>query len=148
MQRMWRKLFATLTAVLVVAGVTSAQAPPPKPFPPVITVSAQTPPVTDSVAPVSGSYAAEGGAKAVARAPIPFAAYGPGQLNGCGGLKSDLGFIFGTCKSFFDPCGPIPCGANGSRLGGRFSGKHMIHPFGSPYNVGCTGCSYDSFLNR
>src|SRR5207244_10476037 len=26
--------------------------------------------------------------------------------NGCGSLNSDAGFVLGSCKKFFDPCGP------------------------------------------
>lgn len=152
MRRMWRSLFSAVAGLLVLAGSASAQLGVPKAFPPVQTVSGQYTPAAAPVAPASGSYASEGGAKAVMRAPIPYGNYGQGQLNGCGGFKSDLGFIFGTCKSFFDPCGPVPCGADGKAFGGRLSGRLLggknLHPFGSPYNVGCTGCSYDSFLNK
>lgn len=151
MQRMWRSMFAAVAGVLAVTGFATAQSAPPKLFPPVQTVSGQyTPaPAPATVARVSGNYATEGGAKAVMHAPIPYANYGSGQLNGCGGFKSDLGFIFGTCKSFFDPCGPAPCGDRGWNLGKHLGGgKHKLHSFGSPYNVGCTGCNYDSFLNK
>ena len=154
MQRMWRPMFAALAGVLAVAGFASAQSPPPKPFPPVQSVSTPGQIVGGPIAPASGSYASEGGVKAVMHAPIPYAAYGPGQLNGCGGFKSDLGFMFGTCKSFFDPCGPVPCedrGWNlGKRLGSKFGGKCGcgVHPFGSPYNTGCNACTYGSYANR
>lgn len=152
MRRMWHSLFTAVAGLVVLAGSASAQSAAPKPFPPVQTVSGQSTPAAAPVAPASGSYVSEGGARAVMHAPIPYAAYGKGQLNGCGGFKSDLGFIFGSCKSFFDPCGPVPCGADGKALGGRLNGRLLggsrLHPFGSPYNVGCTGCSYDSFLNK
>jgi len=154
MRRMWRYLFAALAGVLAVAGLASAQSPPPNLLPPIQSVSPGAPPAPGTVAPASGNYASDGGAKAVMHAPVPYASYGPNQWNGCGGFKSDLGFMFGTCKSFFDPCGPLPCEDKGWNLGKclgnkfRHGGCCGIHPFGKPYNTGCNMCTYDSFLNH
>ena len=49
--------------------------------------------------------------------------------NGCGSLKSDLGFHFGSCKNFFAPCG--------------------VTPFAAPWGQGF-GCprAYDSYSNH
>jgi hypothetical protein len=81
-------------------------------------------------------------------APIPYGQYGPGYANGCGSCKSTTGFIFGSCQSFFEPCGPVPghgLGLGAGRLGCRPCG---IHPFGQPYNKGINGCTYDSYVNH
>jgi hypothetical protein len=152
---MWRHLFAALAGVLAVVGMSSAQSPPPNLLPPIQSVSpGPQPAAPGTVAPASGNYAAEGGYKAAMNAPIPYAAYGPNQMNGCGGCKSDLGFMFGTCKSFFDPCGPLPCDSTGGILGKHLGNKFGrggccgIHPFGKPYNTGCNMCTYDSYLNK
>lgn len=57
--------------------------------------------------------------------------------NGCGSLRSDLGVVFGSCKSFFSPCGP------------GLHGRGCNHPVGGtgpcgPFNP----CVYDSYLNH
>ena len=48
---------------------------------------------------------------------------------GCGSLRSDLGFHFGSCKNFFAPCG--------------------VTPFAAPWGQGF-GCprAYDSYANH
>ena len=58
--------------------------------------------------------------------------------NGCGSLRSDCGFIFGSCRSFFAPCGP-------RGLGGHFQ-KTPVYGTGAsgPFNP----CIYDSYLNH
>ena len=154
MQRMCRRFFAAVVGLVAVAGAASAQSPPPNYFPPV-----QAAPVT----PASGTAVVQGqggcsncGSAANGYA-VPYGSYGPRDRNGCGSLKADCGFIFGSCKSFFDPCGPVPCdggggkhaGKHGGLFGGRLGGCCGIQPFGSPYNNGgWNHCTYDSFLNH
>ena len=69
--------------------------------------------------------------------------YGHPCNNGCGSLRSDLGVVFGSCRSFFSPCGP---GLHGVGKHGR--GDCNIPVFGSgpcgPFNP----CIYDSYLNH
>ena len=64
--------------------------------------------------------------------------FGRGCNNGCGSLKSDLGFFFGSCNSFFAPCGPGTLGCH----------KCLTPVYGrgscGPYNP----CVYDSFMNH
>jgi hypothetical protein len=68
--------------------------------------------------------------------------YGSRCNNGCGSIHSDLGFMFGPCKSFMDPCGP-------GMLGTGFCGK-CISPIqgrggmNGPFNP----CKYDSNANH
>ncbi len=76
-------------------------------------------------------------------APVPYGEYCRGCANGCGSLKSDLGFFFGSCKSFFSPCGPVPCQGCGGHLG-----KCGAFPYGRPYANGYNTCCYDSYLNH
>ncbi|MDB5313249.1 MAG: hypothetical protein JWO38_7451 [Gemmataceae bacterium] len=59
--------------------------------------------------------------------------------NGCGSLKSDLGFFFGPCRSFFDPCGPrgLECGRCHTPVYGHGA-------MNGPFNP----CVYDSYLNH
>jgi hypothetical protein len=65
--------------------------------------------------------------------------YGQQCNNGCGSLRSDLGTVFGTCKSFFAPCGPRPFGLHGS----------CNHPVLNPGPCGpFNPCVYDSYLNH
>ena len=72
-------------------------------------------------------------------APVPYNEYCPQCANGCGSVKSDIGFIFGSCKSFFNPCGPIPY--NGF-------GHCGVYPYGKPYATGFNGCTYTSYLDH
>lgn len=76
-------------------------------------------------------------------APVPYNETCAQCANGCGSIKSTSGFIFGSCKSFFNPCGPIPCG-------GACSGSHKCgkYPYGTPYGKGFNTCVYDSNLNH
>ena len=63
--------------------------------------------------------------------------------NGCGSVQSDLGFLFGSCRSFFAPCSPGSLNCAGC---GR--GKCATPVYGrgatNPYNP----CVYDSNLNH
>ena len=55
--------------------------------------------------------------------------------NGCGSFKNDLGMLFGSCRSFFSPCGPesLNCGKCKTPVYGRGAQ--------GPY----TPCQYDSY---
>ena len=59
--------------------------------------------------------------------------------SGCGSLRSDAGFVLGSCRSFFAPCGPGLLGGSG----------RCHHPVGGtgpagPFNP----CVYDSYNNH
>ena len=63
--------------------------------------------------------------------------------------------MFGSCKSFFNACGPNGNGHGHGRCGGHGGGLGGHHDrcgtwtFGTPYNAGgWTHCVYDSFLNH
>jgi hypothetical protein len=57
--------------------------------------------------------------------------------NGCGSFRSDLGFVLGSCKSFFAPCGP------------GLLGHNCNHPvLGTGRTAPTDPCVYDSYLNR
>jgi hypothetical protein len=166
---MWRQLFAAVLGVAAVAGVSAAQSPPPRPLPPIVPVAAPLAvPASHSgyaipdVMPTSGgtnapATLAGNGIRGVLQQPaISYGMPGPGCANGCGSAKHDAGFMFGSCKSYFDPCGPQPCGGSGT---GRFRGGHKCggglfhggncpdHPFGTPYGIPHSHCKYDSWLN-
>ncbi len=65
--------------------------------------------------------------------------------NGCPSAKQTCGFMFGSCKSFFNPCGS---GGLGGGHGGGHGGKCGSLPFGKPYGTGYNGCVYDTYLNH
>ena len=66
--------------------------------------------------------------------------------SGCGSVKSDLAFHFGSCKNFFSPCGPS-FGHGGS--GCLFSPKCGVLPFAAPWGQGfCCPRAYDSYANH
>jgi hypothetical protein len=147
MQRMWRQMFAAVLGVLAVTGLASAQAPNtlPQPLPPLraqaVPAQAQltAAPVIAPVIPV-GHTRGSGGCSSCAPSNGP-----------CTGPKSDCAFIFGSCKSFFDPCGPKHGGGWGGghgRIGGGHGSRCGIAPFGTPYGTGQNMCHYDSFLNH
>jgi hypothetical protein len=162
---MWRQLFAAVLGVAAVAGTAAAQSPPPQPLPPIVAVAAPvaapagTGFAIPQVMPASGgtngpaTLAGDGVRGVITQAPISYGMSGQGCANGCGNYKHDLGFMFGSCKSFFDPCGPQPCDGFG---GGRFRGGHgglcggnrcPAPPFGTPYGIPHSHCRYDSWLN-
>jgi hypothetical protein len=159
MQRMWRHLFAALAGVLAVVGAASAQTPGqisiPQPLPSGVARlnSVVAPPqivLAGSQTYVRGSGGCNGcGTPAPCATPCP-----PARdcNNGCGSAKSDCRFMFGSCKSFFDPCGPNGGGRHGNGCGlGGGGGLGRCHGwnFGSPYNQGnWNHCTYDSFLNH
>src|SRR5262245_53536715 len=129
---MRRFLFAAL-GVLAVAGVASAQQPH-YPAPPV-----QYPPVGPRVAapqiiPASGRNVirCDGGCTncgpTTGHRGFTMSSVTGGKCmvgypcqNGCGSVKSDLAFHFGSCKNFFSNCGPT--------CGGLFGEKCPTQPF-------------------
>lgn len=138
-QRMWRQLFAAAAGVFVLAGAASAQYQPPPLGPGASPVFAQPAPgptipsVPAAAAPTlpGKSFYMAGGYYGTN------CQYGSRCNNGCGSLSSDLGFMFGPCKSFMAPCGPGPanCGRCLSPLGRGPCG---------PFNP----CFYDSYGNH
>jgi hypothetical protein len=165
MHRTYRRLLSALVGLLAVAGTAAAQTPAPRSLPPLPPLPAipLAPEVTPAAAradvrPTSGGYVSDiappetvGRARVAMtnlQAPIQYGQFGPGCANGCGSCKSTTGFIFGSCQSFFDPCGPIP--AQGPRCGKAKFGCAPcgIHPFGQPYGKPYNGCVYDSYLNH
>jgi hypothetical protein len=166
MQRICRQMFAVVVVVVALAGTASAQSPAPNTFPAIpISPSPVYVPVP-AVMPGANVRQTSGGFNGpveirgmgpceavraiVNQPPVAYGNYDSGS-NGAGNYKSDLGFMYGSSKSFFDPCGPIPC--NGPTLGGRLFGGHHCtscgaKPFGAPYNTGCSTCKYGSYLDR
>ena len=124
MQRMWRQLFAALAGVLAVVSAASAQSPGqitiPQPLPggarPGSRSCRRRRWPARPIAPaggqvyVRGSGGCNGCGSCGYRGPCGPLPTGRGCNNGCGSLKADCGFMFGSCKSFFDPCGVQPMG--------------------------------------
>jgi hypothetical protein len=135
-------MFAAVAGVLAVAGIGSAQSPPPGYLPQI--------PIAGPVVPASGTSPAATAGGVIQQPAVPFGQYGPGCNSGCGNWKSDAGFIWGSCKSFFDPCGPKGCGGGGLCGGGLFRNRQncAAHPMAVPYGTGYNGCCYDSYLNH
>ncbi|MBX9624818.1 MAG: hypothetical protein K2X82_13515, partial [Gemmataceae bacterium] len=75
--------------------------------------------------------------------------YGRRCNNGCGSLRSDAGFVLGSCRSFFAPCGPglLDCG-HGRGCGGGLFGKCPKGGCGVPRSGPFDPCHYDSYLNH
>jgi len=165
---MWRHLFAALAGMLAVVGAASAQTPGqisiPEPLPNGATrLSALVAPAPIALAGgqtyVRGSGGCNGcGTPAPCASPCASSCAKPCPVarecnNGCGSAKSDCRFMFGSCKSFFEPCGPggNGHGRHGGGCGGGLGGHHDrcgFWSFGSPYGHGCNPCIYDSFLNH
>ncbi len=138
-----RHLFLAALGVFAVSGAVSAQQPQYRPaaqYPLAPAAAAATP-----LQPVSGTTVIRGGAgcnncgtPAVGPTTRGFTmssitggncAYGYPCQNGCGSVRSDLGFHFGSCKNFFAPCGPTP----------------MAAPWGQGF---CCPRAYDSYANH
>jgi hypothetical protein len=150
-------MFAAVAGVLVVSSLATAQTAPnhypisPARLQPTVAQNAGGP-----VTPAAGSVfvRGSGGCSSCASptgtafgqglAPIQYGQPGPACANGCGSFKSTCGFMFGSCKSFFNPCGPLPLGG----LRGGHGGKCPTTPFGTPYGVGYNACIYDTYLNH
>jgi hypothetical protein len=137
-----RQLFLAAIGALVVAGAASAQQP---------SYPAQPYPAQQGVQPAGlrgpGCTSCGTGAGAGVGAKFMMATggncqYGHGCQNGCGSLKSDVAFHFGSCKGFFNPCGPT-CG-----YGSLFHHCPQL-PLNPPYGTGwfCPR-QYDSYANH
>lgn len=59
--------------------------------------------------------------------------------NGCGSARYDAAFVFGSCRTFFAPCGPNWAGKHGSCNVPVLAGGAS-----APFNP----CVYDSYLNH
>jgi len=182
MQRMWQQLFAALASVLAVAGLASAQYPNtiPQPLPPAPPVWApqtalpaqplpaqigSVPVIPAGAIHVKGSGGCSSCGSGGMTSTVPNGCYSQGCNNGCGSFKADCGFIFGSCKSFFNPCGVLPSsgghghghgGAGAGGCGGGCGGAGGLGGhggkcgtfIGQPYGTGFNGCAYDSYLNH
>jgi len=136
-----RQLFLAALGVFAVSGVASAQQPQtypqPAPFPVVSPAAAASRPII----PASGattSFKMVGGDGCAISQPCN---------NGCGSAKGDFAFQFGSCKSFFSPCGP---GSGGGLFGGGLFGGRCPKPgFAQPWGQGWT-CPpiYDTYANH
>lgn len=163
----WRRLMAAAVGAVALAGSAAAQqlSPVPRAAADARTVVAQPAigPTAPTVAPggvvYPGDtvYAAPRGHGTAARGFVMEASggyygtncsTGQGCNNGCGSLKSDLGFALGNCRSYFAPCGPRPldCGGFGACGGGRGGCLTPVYGRGpcGPFNP----CVYDSYLNH
>jgi hypothetical protein len=148
-----RKLFFAALGALVVAGVAPAQQPVP----------VVAPPGAPAVQPYAGPAVIRGNGGCTNCGPGASLGYRfymatggdcqPGRAcqNGCGSLKSDLAFHFGSCKGFFNPCGPV-CGYDGLGGHGHLFGRGgccPTLPFNAPYGTGwCCPRQYDSYANH
>lgn len=131
-----RHLFLAVLGVFAVSCAASAQQPQYRPAPQYPAAAAATP-----VQPASGATIIPAGAGCAKCGPVlrggftmssvtgGNCALGAPCQNGCGSVRSDLGFHFGSCKQFFAPCGPTP--------------------FAAPWGQGF-GCprTYDSYANH
>lgn len=148
-----RRLFLAVLGMVAVAGVASAQQPQYQPvqYPTAPSAAAAAP-----ISPASGTTVIKGNGgcsncgPTVASTSRGFTmskvtggncVTGNHCQSGCGSLKSDLAFHFGSCKSFFAPCGPT--------LGSHFGGKCGTVPFATPWGQGFS-CprAYDSYANH
>jgi hypothetical protein len=180
-QRIWRHLIAA-AGVFVLAGAAAAQQPGgaapitlpqvPVPTQPGAVVPQEVPPGSAGVpaAPGVGGVAVPGNGGTASRG---FVMSGNGGYfctscpsaqpcnNGCGSLRSDAGFVFGSCRSYFNPCGPglAGCGGHGhghGHGGGSGCGSGLFgHDrcpgtpvYGTGPRVGFNPCIYDSYLNH
>src|SRR4051794_29908796 len=112
-----RRLLLAALGVFAVAGVASAQQPQVPQYP----TSGVAAVAGSPVRPASGATVIQGSGGCTNCGPAKSGGFtmsnvtggncalGYGCQNGCGSVKSDLAFHFGTCKQFFSPCGPT-CG--------------------------------------
>ena len=151
-------MFAALAGVLAFVGAASAQAPASQPIPQPLPIGTARLQQAVSPAYVAGAPVTLAGHQTYVRGsggcngcgtPAPCAT-GNNCNNGCGSAKANCGFMFGSCKSFFNACGPLSGGHGGK--GGHGHGGRGGHcgtlPLGTPYGTGANMCHYDSFLNH
>lgn len=149
-----RSLILATLGVLAASGAVSAQQPQqPVRYPALPPAAAAAIPVQ----PASGATVISGGAGCTncgtAAGPVTrgfsMSGFGGGNCafgstcnNGCGSVKSNLAFQFGSCKNFFSPCGPT---------WGGFGHKDRCPtgPMNQPWGTGF-GCprAYDSYANH
>jgi hypothetical protein len=137
-----RRLILAALGVFAVAGVASAQQPQPVP----VQAPVYAPAAVASTPVIQGSGGCSNCGSSGIRGAFHQASGGNCTLagscqNGCGSLKSDLAFHFGSCKGFFNPCGPT--------CGGGLGGKCGFLPFAQPWGPGWS-CprQYDTYLNH
>jgi hypothetical protein len=162
-----RRLFLSVLGVCAVAGVATAQQPQTQQPP--IAAPAYPPAAMASVPVQSGGLPSYNGGCINCSGPATFPSLtggapargiqmvtggncmlGYGCQNGCGSVKSDLAFQFGTCKQFFSPCGPSCAGGLfGGGKGTLFGDKCPTLQFAQPYGIGwlCPR-QYDTFANH
>jgi hypothetical protein len=150
-----RRLFLAALGVLAVAGVASAQQPV---YPRPVQYPTASPGAVAAtpVAPASGATVIQGSGGCTNCGPTSGkighnftmqnvtggnCLLGYRCQNGCGSVKSDLAFHFGTCSQFFSPCGPT--------CGGLWTKKCGVTPFAAPWGPGWS-CPryYDSYTNH
>jgi hypothetical protein len=169
-QRICRRLFAAATVAIVLAGTASAQdrtgAPPTIPVASPVGAEAAPGPTAPTVPAASAGAvvsipesAPTSHYRSVGTAARGFVMESGGGYfcsscqtgqecnSGCGSLKSDCKFVFGSCRSFFSPCGPSLGGRHGG-LGGRLDNcRTPVYGTGS-MNGPMNPCVYDSYLNH
>jgi hypothetical protein len=145
-----RRLLLAALGVFAVAGVASAQQPQVPQYP----TSGVAAVAGSPVRPAAGATVIQGSGGCTNCGPAKsgcgftmsnvtggncLLGYG-GCQNGCGSVKSDFAFHFGTCKQFFSPCGPT--------CGGLWSKCDKL-PLAAPWGCGW-GCprAYDSYTNH
>lgn len=159
-----RRLFLAALGVLAVAGVASAQQPTPQPpyAQPAYAQPVQYPTTAPGavaatpVQPVAGATVIRGDGGCTNCGSTGKAGLGHSFTmknvtggdcmlgyrcqNGCGSVKSDFAFQFGTCSQFFSPCGPT-CGGLWTKCG--------VTPFAAPFGTpwGCPR-QYDTYANH
>jgi hypothetical protein len=200
MRRIWHRLFAAAAAAVVLAGTAAAQTPAPPVAAPVAAPAAQpvaplpavaqpapgpvVPSVPATVAPLApgqGAVVVPGNGGVYAPNGTYNGGYfmsGPGTPtrlgsgpNGCGSCAQDAAFVFGSCRSFFAPCGGVSnghghggrghhgngCGGHGGNGCGNGHGGGLgfllrggcINPVGGTGPAqGFNPCCYDSYLNH
>ncbi len=152
-----RKMFFAAIGALLVAGFASAQQPVPVAQPAAPTAAAPT--VIRSNAGCTNCGSSSSFKHKFFMATGGNCKYGSGCQNGCGSLKSNLAFTFGSCKNFFDPCGPTchlggghgRSGCSSCNSGGGLFGRDRCPtlPLNQPYGT-AWGCprQYDSYANH
>jgi hypothetical protein len=150
-----RHLFLAALGVFVVSGVASAQQPQYQPAPQYYPATPTAAAAATPLQPASGATVIRGnggctdcGTTTAGRSGFTMSnvtggscKYGYPCQNGCGSVKSDLAFHFGTCKQFFAPCGPT--------CGGLWRNGCPTTGFAQPWGTGF-GCprAYDSYANH
>jgi hypothetical protein len=174
-QRIWRRLFAAAAGVVVLVGTAAAQTPAPSVAPPPVAAQPAPGPVAPSVpsviagapvAPAPGTVVVPGNGSVYVPNGSHAGTYHSGYFmsgpatptrlgsgpNGCGSCAQDAAFVFGSCRSFFAPCGGVSNGHGNGCGHGLFGRGHFgkcINPVGGTgATQGLNPCCYDSYLNH